>query len=225
MYQDPYSVLGVPRDADDETIKKAYRELAKKYHPDRNPGNEEAAKKMNEINAAYDSIKNGTAQQSYQGYQGYQGYSSGSAYQNAYQWGPSWDNWYGNTNSYSRNTERNEYTAAVNFIRNGKYNEALNALGGVPVNERDGRWYYLYAGANMYKGNKVAALEAAKRAVELNPENQEYRSLLETLQSGGDYYNQYATTYQSGLPFDKLCMALCLANMCCGSPCGYIYCC
>ena len=61
MVQDPYSVLGVSQNARDEEIKKAYRELAKKYHPDRNPGDEEAARKMNEINAAYDQIKNGTA--------------------------------------------------------------------------------------------------------------------------------------------------------------------
>lgn len=57
MVQDPYSVLGVSPNASDEEIKKAYRELAKKYHPDRNPGDEEAARKMNEINAAYDQIK------------------------------------------------------------------------------------------------------------------------------------------------------------------------
>ena len=58
MYQDPYKVLGVSRDASDEEIKKAYRELTKKYHPDLNPDDPTAAQKMSEINAAYDQIKN-----------------------------------------------------------------------------------------------------------------------------------------------------------------------
>ncbi len=63
MTKDPYQVLGVSPNASDEEIKKAYRDLTKKYHPDLNPGDQNAADKMHEVNAAYDAIKNGTAQQ------------------------------------------------------------------------------------------------------------------------------------------------------------------
>ena len=65
MDQDPYRVLGLEPGASDEEVKRAYRALAKKYHPDVNPGDAQAAARMNEINAAYDAIKNPqpTAQQ------------------------------------------------------------------------------------------------------------------------------------------------------------------
>ena len=82
---DPYSVLGVSKDASEEEIKSAYRRLAKKYHPDLNPGDPEAASKMNEINAAYQQIKNPGVNSSY-GYgsqqtqqQSYGGYGGGTA--------------------------------------------------------------------------------------------------------------------------------------------------
>ena len=71
MIDDPYSVLGLTPDASDEEVKRAYRALAKKYHPDMNPGGQRAAEMMNSINAAYDQIKNpqpriNTQQRSYQ---------------------------------------------------------------------------------------------------------------------------------------------------------------
>ena len=233
MYQDPYKVLGVSPDASDEEIKKAYRDLTKKYHPDLNPNDPEAAKKMNEINAAYDQIKNGTAQQTagqgygaYGNYGGYGGQGSGYANQSYgwSSWGGPWGDW--SDFAGARQTERSEYTAAKNYIRNGMYKEAVNALSGVPVSERDGKWYYLHAGANMYMGNKIAALESDKRAVEIEPGNEEYRRLLEQLQSGGDFYDNYTTQYSTGLSTDKLCLTMCALNACLGPSCGYhFFCC
>lgn len=225
MVQDPYKVLGVAPDASDEEIKKAYRDLTKKYHPDLNPGDEEAARKMNDINAAYDAIKNGTAQtgpyaqQSYGG-PGY-GYA-GNAYQQ-YDWS-AWSGW--NAWQQAQQTERSEYTAAKNYIRNGMYREALTALANVDPAERDGRWYYLSAVAHMYQGSKIAALEDAKKAVSMEPNNAEYQQLLQQLQSGGDFYTNYSTQYRSGLPMDRLCTTLCLANLCLGPLCGgRVFCC
>ena len=210
MYQDPYKVLGVSRDATDEEIKKKYRELTKKYHPDLNPGDAEAARKMNEINTAYDQIKNGTGQTSSYGQSGY-GY---------YQYGNGWgDPWKSYSYGTSQQQERSEYTAAKNYIRNGMYKEALIALSGVPAHERDGKWYYLSAGANMYMGNKVIALEHAKRAVELDPSNSEYRRLLEMIQSGREFYDNYAGGYAHSVNLNPLWLA-CAAMSCCqGYPC------
>ena len=58
MQGNPYKILGVSENCSDDELTKAYRKLAKKYHPDLNPGDKEAELKMGEINAAYEEIKN-----------------------------------------------------------------------------------------------------------------------------------------------------------------------
>ena len=218
MVQDPYKVLGVSPQASDEEIKKAYRDLTKKYHPDLHPDDPKAAEKMNDVNAAYDQIKNG----------------GGAAYAQAdpYSQGPyGWTGWNGygaygyQQQQQQQNTERGEYTAARNFIRNGMYKEALNALSGVPAAERDGRWYFLHGAANMYMGNRIAALESAKRAVELEPDNMEYQRLLQSLQGSGDFYDNYQVRYHSGLNPGRLCFTMMAANFCLGPLCGWRFIC
>lgn len=201
MVQDPYKVLGVSPDASDEEIKKAYRELAKKYHPDRNPGDAEAARRMNEINAAYDQIKNGnTSSQQYGGFGGFGGYGG---------YGGGWGG------AHEQAQERAECRAAVNYIRNGRYQEALTALSGVPTYERDARWYYLHAVANMYLGNRIAAMDSAQQAVNMDPDNSEYSRFLQHLQTGGTYYKNYSSDFNTVCcPCSDPCTSYLCFSMC-----------
>ena len=222
MVQDPYKVLGLSPDASDEEVKKAYRELAKKYHPDLHPDDEEAARKMNEINTAYDQIKDGNIPTSAGPYAYQSAGSEGGAYQDFGGW-TSWNGWTGQ--QQQQQTERSEYTAARNYIRNRMYREALNALSGVPAAERDARWYFLSGVAKYYQGNKIAALEDARRALQMDPENEEYQRFVQQLQTGGDYYQSYTRSYESGLNMDRLCMTLCASQLCLGPLCGWQFCC
>lgn len=63
--RDYYEVLGVPKDASADDLKKAYRKLAKKYHPDMNPGDKTAEAKFKEVNEAYEVLSDSTKRQRY----------------------------------------------------------------------------------------------------------------------------------------------------------------
>lgn len=206
--QDPYKVLGVSPNATDDEIKQAYRRLAKQYHPDRNPGDAAAAKKMQEINAAYEQIKNPEKAQPGNGYGGaygsYGGYGYdpfGGSYQRTYQ-----------------DPQADPYQdAAYNYIRFRRYAEALQTLSN--SKNRNARWYYLSALANNGLGNQVTALEHMKRAVSMEPDNAEYLRALSAMENGGATYRRQAGNYRGftlgGNPCLNLCLCYCLQWLCC----------
>ena len=118
---------------------------------------------------------------------------------------------------------RPEYQAAVNFIQTRHFAEALQALSGVPMAERDANWYALSAMANSGAGNRVQALADARRAAEMDPTNPDFQRLLHQLESGGDAYATYSAGYpNSGFGTGSWCADMCLLNLCCNpcfSPC------
>lgn len=196
--RNPYEVLGVSENATEEEITKAYRRLAKKYHPDLNPGDKTAEAKMMEINEAYDAIKNGTASS----------YYGGSSQSGSYGGGYYGGGYYGG--GYSR---MSPLDMAESYLRSGMYAQALQILGG--VSDRTARWNYLYAIALSQSGNSQAAINYAQQAVNMEPNNPRYSELLSRLQSGGGAFFERRTVINPMSNFAKVFMAYMLARLCC----------
>ncbi len=223
MTEDPYKVLGVSPTASDDEIQKAYRKLVKKYHPDVNPGDENAEKKMREINAAYDQIRNireGKASSGSNSSQGYGGQSYGSQGYGGFSWEDIFGAGFGGFNSQAGQEATTELTAAKNYINSGHYREALNVLNSVDISARGARWYYFHALANFGIGNKIEAMNSAEQAVNMEPNNMEYQQLLNRLKNTGTTYQQFGggspvVCGNSGSIICGICLANLLCRMCC----------
>ena len=224
---DPYKILEIDRSASDEEVKKAYRKLSRKYHPDaniNNPKKDEAEAKFKEVQQAYQQIMDERER-------GYSSSDSGYGQNGGYgEYGPFGG--FGGFGGYSSGAGQSEteeevhLRAAANYIRSGHYKEALNVLAG--ISEHSALWYFYSASANSGLGNNVTALEHAKEAVRLEPQNMQYQMLLQRLESGGTWYQNRQTVYGYPGTFDsswcvKLCVANLLCNICCsggGLCCG-----
>lgn len=274
----PYDVLGVRPDASEDEIKKAYKALSRKYHPDaniNNPNKEQAEEKFKQVQQAYSQIMdarkhgaNGYGGSSY-GSGTYGGYGSGYGNSGSYGSGNSggsgsygsngsggynsggfgdWDfggfdfggfgnfggfgTGYGGAGNYGNSSNMSEdemhMRAAANYINNQHYAEALNVLN--TISNKTAAWYYYSAIANKGVGNNVQALEHARMASSMEPNNATYWQLVRTFESGGSWYTSRQSSY-GGMP-TIICsnplLACCLANLCCNACCagcggGYTY--
>ena len=265
MINDPFSVLGVNSDATEDEIKSAYRKLAKKYHPDLNPGDKAAEQKMREVNEAYtralqirktgrdpyqDSFRSGAS-----GNSGYynpftqgpwnntdnqNGYYSGNGYQgndpfDSFSFDP-FSAFFGGQQSYqqqtryrTRNYANPELKTAENHVLSSRYHEAVNLLNRIPTHDAD--WHALYARADLGLGNRISALDHARAAVRMAPDDDEFRSLLNTVEAGRHAYRRSRSNgydFRSAICSNP-CLSCCVLNMflnCCLGGCGrYGICC
>ncbi len=261
MSNDPFSVLGISSSASEEEIKAAYRKLAKKYHPDLNPGDRQAEEKMRQINEAYTQAlqirKNGYAgsgssygrnsgsaysgfnpfsDRSYNG--GYHSGTSGGYEERGGRYGQSGSNPFGDfgfdpfsafgfnrqhTSFRPRNYSHPDLKNAAEFILAKRYSDAVNLLNRVPTHDAD--WHALYARADFAMGNRISALDHARSAVQIAPQDQEYQELLSQINADRQEYRQEQNAhydFRSAICANP-CLSCCALNMllnCCLGGCG-----
>ena len=194
LRMNPYEVLGVSRNASLDEIKKAYRELSRKYHPDSyvgNPLSSLAEEKFEQVQEAYDAImkeKNGD-------------YNYASNY---------------NNNGYN-NGDSGEMAEVYNLLGRRSYSQALRLLDSMP--NRNAKWYYYSAIAQVGLGNNLRGMEYARMAVSMEPNNIEYQNLVNRLSFQSNRYGEVRNVYRGGRSgFDDasdLCCKLWLADSLC----------
>ncbi len=231
---DPYKILGVSPSSTDEEINKAYRQLAKKYHPDNymnSPLSGLATEKMQEINQAYDQIRKQRRE--------FSNTTSGNS---------NFNNNYYNNNNYRNNHYNNNSYAGYNgyaggttyhdvrtMIQSGRIADADQILSGVPSSNRDAEWYFLKGTILYRKGWTDQAYQHFQQACNMAPSNAEYRTALNQMMSrqngqyGGYNTNSHNTsesvatncaTCDCGCCDDNndgcdICTTLCCIDTCC----------
>ena len=196
---DPYKILGISPDADEDEIKKAYRALARKYHPDRYAGKPElqasAEQKMKEINAAYEEV---------------QAIRSGKKQSGGQSYG------YGGFRAEGSPTGSALYTDIRHLINNGAIERAYTLLQSVPEKERGGEWHFLTGCVYVRMGRRVDACREFDIACGMEPHNAEDRAARSRFDQNADAFGRQTTSVNTGCNCCHLCTALACANLCCG---------
>ena len=213
---DPYEVLNVPRTATDDEIKKVYRELARKYHPDNyhdNPLADLAQEKMKEINAAYDAIQRERS-----------GRASGPASSGGYQYqGQS----YGGYQYQQRTAGSSAFYQVRMAINRNDLGMAEQLLG--RIEDHNGEWNYLMGTICYRRGWVDEARRYYQTACQMDPGSPEYRQALNFVENNRDGYRPEGyEVFSTGCGHGNICGQLACLYLCCmgGSSCGtWFFCC
>lgn len=198
--KNPYEVLGIKEGSSEEEIKRAYREMVKKYHPDQyqnNPLSKLAEEKLREVNEAYDYLMKNAAP----GYES--GQRSGSGRNNT--------GWSGQN---SQNSDF--YNQVKSHINTGNIHVAEEMLD--RSGNRTAAWFYLKGLIFARRGWYDEAYTHIQRAVTMDPTNYEYRSALNSMNNANNAYrsNSYNRGYNSyNADFCQICQVLWCADCCC----------
>lgn len=194
---DPYQVLGISPNATDEQVKNAYRELARKYHPDsyqNNPLADLASEKMKEINEAYDSVMKMRREGKASGYRG-------------------------NESSFT------QFADVRRMINQSRISEADELLTGIPPVSRDAEWYFLKGSVFHSRGWLDEAFNHFAQACRMAPNNPEYTAAYnqlmwqrQTARPGterGPYRTPASPNAMGGCSVCDMCSGLICADCCC----------
>ncbi len=205
---DPYIVLGVDRHASEDEIKKAYRNLSRKYHPDaniNNPNKAQAEEKFKEIQAAYNQIMDER---------------QNGSYSNSYS-----DNYSYGYNSYgSQGAGSVEMQAAANYINARQFAAAMNVLYSIPDSGRNGQWYFFASVASQGLGNLNDAREFISRAIALEPSNFRYRQFEQSINFNRGWYENRSASYGYYRPYSgvaRWCISMAFLNLLCNLCCFF----